>query len=270
MTILRAKLAVLRGRRARAASSTILRGERQANEWGSQIRSYVLQPYQLVKDHRTGVETGNVAERARRRHRHLHLALSAAAQRGAAARNACAIAFSGSGASRMRRVHVLRLRSGMRPSQFGRFRNLRADGRERVRLFLQSDRRQPLGLSLFADPLPVAIGVALFHSPLTLVALQAIAGAARRAPDLRARAASRGDVGSRASRARRPGSIRRWPDLIFGDFHENGFAPAAVAWTLYAFDAGSLAWAIAGAALRFAIKEDQAIFLAIAGALGAW
>ncbi len=60
MTILRAKL-VAREREERDAKLSELRGERKANEWGSQIRSYVLNPYQLVKDHRTNVETGNVA-----------------------------------------------------------------------------------------------------------------------------------------------------------------------------------------------------------------
>jgi peptide chain release factor 2 len=56
--ILRAKL-VQRATEEHAQKLNDLRGERQANEWGSQIRSYVLQPYQLVKDHRTSVETGN-------------------------------------------------------------------------------------------------------------------------------------------------------------------------------------------------------------------
>ncbi len=38
-----------------------LEGVKQTIAWGSQIRSYVLAPYQLVKDHRTGEETGNVS-----------------------------------------------------------------------------------------------------------------------------------------------------------------------------------------------------------------
>ena len=43
----------------RAEQRQELKGAHQSNEWGSQIRSYVLHPYTLVKDHRTGVEVGN-------------------------------------------------------------------------------------------------------------------------------------------------------------------------------------------------------------------
>jgi peptide chain release factor 2 len=58
MTMLRSRL-VQREIEEREAKLASLRGERQANEWGSQIRSYVLQPYTLVKDHRTNVEVGS-------------------------------------------------------------------------------------------------------------------------------------------------------------------------------------------------------------------
>ncbi len=59
MQILEAKLAE-RARAERQAELDALSGERADNAWGSQIRSYVQAPYQLVKDHRTDHETGNV------------------------------------------------------------------------------------------------------------------------------------------------------------------------------------------------------------------
>ena len=57
--VLRAKLYELEERK-RAEELDELRGERRDNSFGSQIRNYVLFPYQLVKDLRSGVETGNV------------------------------------------------------------------------------------------------------------------------------------------------------------------------------------------------------------------
>ena len=59
MQILAAKLAE-RERLERQAELDALSGERAENAWGNQIRSYVLAPYQLVKDLRTDEQTGNV------------------------------------------------------------------------------------------------------------------------------------------------------------------------------------------------------------------
>src|SRR5207342_501040 len=58
MGILKARLAELE-RRRRQEEMDELRGERKAVDFGSQIRSYVLAPYQMVKDHRTAVEVGD-------------------------------------------------------------------------------------------------------------------------------------------------------------------------------------------------------------------
>ncbi|GAB1820423.1 peptide chain release factor 2 [Herbidospora sp. RD11066] len=57
MTVLQAKL-LERKRQEEAATMSELRGE-ATSSWGTQIRNYVLHPYQIVKDLRTGVEAGN-------------------------------------------------------------------------------------------------------------------------------------------------------------------------------------------------------------------
>ena len=57
--VLRAKLYEIEQRK-REEQIDELRGERMENSFGSQIRNYVLYPYQLVKDLRSGVETSNV------------------------------------------------------------------------------------------------------------------------------------------------------------------------------------------------------------------
>lgn len=59
MKVLKARLYELEERKQKEKLETFSADKREI-EWGSQIRSYVLQPYQLVKDLRTGHETGNV------------------------------------------------------------------------------------------------------------------------------------------------------------------------------------------------------------------
>jgi peptide chain release factor 2 len=59
LKLLQAKLIALEERK-RDAEMAKLYGEKGEIAWGSQIRSYVLNPYQMVKDHRTNVDNGNV------------------------------------------------------------------------------------------------------------------------------------------------------------------------------------------------------------------
>ena len=60
MKILRGRLIELELRK-QAEEQARLKGEYVSTGWGAQIRSYVLHPYTLVKDHRTGYETGNTS-----------------------------------------------------------------------------------------------------------------------------------------------------------------------------------------------------------------
>jgi peptide chain release factor 2 len=59
MKVLRSRLYELRKKEQDEKLGKVV-SEKKDIAWGSQIRSYVFQPYQLVKDHRTGMETGNV------------------------------------------------------------------------------------------------------------------------------------------------------------------------------------------------------------------
>ena len=59
MKMLKAQL-YERGKRLQKEEQQDLHGDKKDISWGSQIRSYVMQPYRLVKDHRTNLEIGNV------------------------------------------------------------------------------------------------------------------------------------------------------------------------------------------------------------------
>ena len=71
MKVLRARLFDMKMKEQQARLEQ-LGGEKKDIAFGSQIRSYVLHPYQMAKDHRTKEEVGDVEPSARRRHRHVH------------------------------------------------------------------------------------------------------------------------------------------------------------------------------------------------------
>ncbi|MGC2130237.1 MAG: DUF2079 domain-containing protein [Candidatus Aquilonibacter sp.] len=121
------------------------------------------------------------------------------------------------------------------------------------------------------SPILYLVGLVLlvWRSPIALIAMQSLA-CGLVVPPVYAL------VIGRAGRA-----VARWTALVvalypalaglaFVDFHENGFAPAAVAWMLWAFDSGYAIATVLFALLAIAVKEDQAIFVGVTGALGAW
>jgi len=108
------------------------------------------------------------------------------------------------------------------------------------------------------------IAIAVWHSALVLTLLQAVAGALC-APPVYALVRERtSEAYARVCAL----IVFLYPPLlglIFNDFHENGLAPAAVLWLLWAFTTRRLGLTVLFAVVTLAIKEDQALFLACAG-----
>ncbi len=121
------------------------------------------------------------------------------------------------------------------------------------------------------SPILYAVGAALavWRSPMVLIGAQAIA-CALVIPPVYAMVCRHGERSTARLCALVVALYPALAGLTFNDFHENGFAPAAVAWTAWAFDGGLVGATYIFAAIALCVKEDQAAFLAIGGALGAW
>ena len=89
MRVLQSRLLLLQ-REQEAATKKEFAGNITAS-WGDQMRSYVLAPYQMVKDLRTDYEVNNPEQRVRRRPRRLHRRRHPLAQAGAAGLTAVAL-----------------------------------------------------------------------------------------------------------------------------------------------------------------------------------
>jgi len=105
----------------------------------------------------------------------------------------------------------------------------------------------------------------VFQTPIALIVVQAVAGALVAPPTF---LIARRRLDERLSTLVAIVALL-YPPLVgvaFTDFHENGFAPAIVAWLLWAVDARRFWWASLFALLALCVKEDEALVLLVLGA----
>jgi uncharacterized membrane protein len=121
------------------------------------------------------------------------------------------------------------------------------------------------------SPILYLAGAALvaWNSPVTLIALQSVA-CALVIPPIYGLVARRSSPRVALAAAAVVALYPALAGLAFGDFHENGFAPAAIAWAAWAFDGGYVIATVLFALVAIAVKEDQALFVGVAGLAGAW